>query len=194
MNLSALIRDASGDDSGGLTFTLSTGETVAGIVDAADADSSWLRVWPLDDDHVSSDVPEWIALAHIARVRRTGRTATPTHPQEAPAMTNPDTLLTDARRLAEWTTTSPSALDGDTAVAALADLARIVRMLDAHLTAGGTPPEAWREGPDAPELDDEPAVYAIRRVPGSDSWNVVDTRTGYVVSSGTESWARSWQR
>jgi len=22
--------------------------------------------------------------------------------------------------------------------------------LDAHLTAGGTPPEAWREGPDAP--------------------------------------------
>lgn len=27
--------------------------------------------------------------------------------------------------------------------------------LDAHLSAGGTPPEAWREGPDAPAEDSD---------------------------------------
>lgn len=32
-------------------------------------------------------------------------------------------------------------------------LADAVAELDAHLSAGGTPPEAWREGPDAPYMD-----------------------------------------
>lgn len=35
-------------------------------------------------------------------------------------------------------------------------LARAFRELDIHLSAGGTPPEEWREGPDAPATDDEP--------------------------------------
>jgi hypothetical protein len=33
-------------------------------------------------------------------------------------------------------------------------LALAFRDLDAHLSAGGIPPEAWREGPDAPGTDD----------------------------------------
>jgi hypothetical protein len=33
-------------------------------------------------------------------------------------------------------------------------LADEVEELDAHLSAGGTPPEAWREGPDAPDYTD----------------------------------------
>jgi hypothetical protein len=32
-------------------------------------------------------------------------------------------------------------------------LVNAIRELDAHLSAGGAPPEAWREGPDAPGAD-----------------------------------------
>lgn len=32
-------------------------------------------------------------------------------------------------------------------------LVQLMTALDAHLSAGGRPPEVWREGPDAPELD-----------------------------------------
>lgn len=54
-------------------------------------------------------------------------------------MTNPDTLLAIIR--AEL-----NRANGGT-------LAHYVRELDAHLSAGGAPPAAWREGP---ELDDLP--------------------------------------
>jgi hypothetical protein len=36
---------------------------------------------------------------------------------------------------------------------ALANLGDAVAELDAHLSAGGTPPEAWREGPDVAPSD-----------------------------------------
>jgi hypothetical protein len=63
---------------------------------------------------------------------------------------NADAHLTVIRKLTNFAETSPSALDGPTAVALATDLSRLVRELDTHLSAGGTPPEAWREGPDAP--------------------------------------------
>jgi hypothetical protein len=59
---------------------------------------------------------------------------------------NPDTALSRIRRdLATY----GDILDnpGDDPVA---ELLAVVRDLDAHLSAGGIPPEAWREGPDAP--------------------------------------------
>lgn len=34
-----------------------------------------------------------------------------------------------------------------------------VMALDIYLSAGGTPPEEWREGPDAPELNDDGAAW-----------------------------------
>lgn len=42
------------------------------------------------------------------------------------------------------------------------DLADKFAELDAHLSAGGAPPEAWREGPDAPELDDVECIWCDR--------------------------------
>jgi hypothetical protein len=35
------------------------------------------------------------------------------------------------------------------------EIAEYFEALDSHLSAGGRPPEAWAEGPDAPELDDD---------------------------------------
>jgi hypothetical protein len=62
---------------------------------------------------------------------------------------NPDQQLDRIRNLANLR------IDGGDATteewADMADLlAALVLDLDAHLTAGGIPPEAWREGPDAP--------------------------------------------
>jgi hypothetical protein len=39
--------------------------------------------------------------------------------------------------------------------AGVRELVAAFRALDSHLSAGGRPPEAWAEGPDAPELDDD---------------------------------------
>lgn len=58
-------------------------------------------------------------------------------PNPAPPCNRADALL-DAARLC--------AAEGLTGHAL-----RRYRALDAHLSAGGSPPEAWREGPDAPE-------------------------------------------
>jgi hypothetical protein len=55
---------------------------------------------------------------------------------------NPDQQLTHLRTLVDESAFSIN----DRARA----LALAFRALDAHLSAGGTPPEAWREGPDAP--------------------------------------------
>jgi hypothetical protein len=40
-------------------------------------------------------------------------------------------------------------------------LTRMFRELDAHLSAGGNPPEAWREGPDAPLPDPGFSFYNL---------------------------------
>jgi hypothetical protein len=57
---------------------------------------------------------------------------------------NPDQKLDRIRALLAIQRAAPDALT------TLAPLADAVRDLDAHLSAGGIPPEAWREGPDAP--------------------------------------------
>jgi hypothetical protein len=47
------------------------------------------------------------------------------------------------------------------------DLAETVHELDAHLSAGGTPPEAWSESPDAPHMD-EPTTERFWIMPHDD--------------------------
>jgi hypothetical protein len=57
-------------------------------------------------------------------------------------------------------------------------LAELFSDLDTHLSTGGTPPEAWREGPDAPGCacdGSEPYVlhYISADAPGDDApWSV----------------------
>jgi hypothetical protein len=53
--------------------------------------------------------------------------------------------------------------------------------LDEHLSAGGKPPTEWVEGPDAPQLDDEPrddrGFYVEPLggpVPGANGWHMPD--------------------
>jgi hypothetical protein len=62
---------------------------------------------------------------------------------------NPDQQLDRIRSLLIIQRSAPEALT------TLAPLADAIRALDAHLSAGGIPPEAWREGSDAP-ADDAP--------------------------------------
>lgn len=53
--------------------------------------------------------------------------------------------------------------------------------LDSHLSAGGTPPEAWSEGPDAPELDDQGPRYVLLYLAGNGIYAVVDTERDNLV-------------
>jgi hypothetical protein len=87
----------------------------------------------------------------------------------------PDQQLDRIRALLAIQRAAPDALT------TLAPLADAVRDLDAHLSAGGIPPEAWREGPDAPGTDDgylapdgtvndEPVMYPLP----SGYWIVTD--------------------
>jgi hypothetical protein len=61
---------------------------------------------------------------------------------------NPDQQLARIRELADLA-------DRTTDTADLDRFTDAFRALDAHLSAGGIPPEAWREGSDAP-ADDAP--------------------------------------
>jgi hypothetical protein len=61
----------------------------------------------------------------------------------------PDQQLDRIRSLLIIQRSAPEALT------TLAPLADAIRALDAHLSAGGIPPEAWREGPDAPADSDD---------------------------------------
>lgn len=72
-------------------------------------------------------------------------------------MTNPDDLLVQLRALAY---VMPQAYPRANSAARL--LADTFDKLDAHLTAGGAPPEAWREGPDAPADDPYCAAHGAR--------------------------------
>jgi hypothetical protein len=49
-------------------------------------------------------------------------------------------------------------------------LARMFRDLDAHLTAGGIPPEAWREGPDAPDFTPYSGDFTRAEIVNGTGW------------------------
>jgi hypothetical protein len=71
---------------------------------------------------------------------------------------DPNALLAQIRKVTGWATTSPDACGSSTAHQTLETIAELFAGLDSHLAAGGTPPTAWAEGPDAPELDNDPGA------------------------------------
>lgn len=64
-----------------------------------------------------------------------------------------ETLSHLRRRVTTWQE-SP---DSEAAAMAAVEAVMIFAQLDAHLSAGGTPPEEWREGPDAELWDTDSA-------------------------------------
>jgi hypothetical protein len=82
-----------------------------------------------------------------------------------------DKLLTDLRKLTDYSLTNPKfdGYGGYTWRTLVEALGERFRALDDHLSGGGRPPEAWREGPDAPELDEDdtyPWCYLCDKVFG----------------------------
>lgn len=71
-NLSALIRDADQEGTGGLSFDLLNGRRVVGYVAAADADAEWLPVsarLPVDGERDDERPPVFVNRAHITVAR-----------------------------------------------------------------------------------------------------------------------------
>lgn len=63
-----------------------------------------------------------------------------------------DRMLASVRRAVEraYLAPEPQSAEGQRVMRHLVALADYVRALDSYLSQGGTPPEAWTEGPDVP--------------------------------------------
>lgn len=63
------------------------------------------------------------------------------------------------------------------------DLVRDFAALDSHLSAGGTPPEEWREGPDA--VGEEPAVATWQGVSYDETHRELHRRAAFLADESS---------